>query len=80
MVQNISLNVLLHRDQTSLMRSYFLLRREPFGGMLIVIGHKSLFMHGTIVILPAVGRAYPFPEPDEEEIIVLGMLRFFFFF
>ena len=76
MVQNISLNVLLHRDQTSLMRSYFLLRREPSGGMLIVIGHKSLFMHGAIVILPAVGRAYPFPESDEEEIIVLGMLIF----
>jgi hypothetical protein len=30
-------------------------------------------VHGAIVILPVIGTTYPFPKPDEEEIIVLGM-------
>ncbi|PRQ52349.1 putative laccase [Rosa chinensis] len=29
-------------------------------------------VHGAIVILPALGTTFPFPEPDEEEIIVFG--------
>ncbi|KAA8522551.1 hypothetical protein F0562_013088 [Nyssa sinensis] len=29
-------------------------------------------VHGAIVVLPAVGTTYPFPEPDEEQIIVFG--------
>ncbi|CAL5400256.1 unnamed protein product [Camellia sinensis] len=29
-------------------------------------------VHGAIVILPVEGTTYPFPEPDEEQIIVLG--------
>lgn len=29
-------------------------------------------VHGAIVILPKVGVPYPFPDPDKEEIIVLG--------
>ncbi|KAI4389106.1 hypothetical protein MLD38_001368 [Melastoma candidum] len=29
-------------------------------------------VHGAIVVLPAEGTTYPFPEPDGEEIIVLG--------
>ncbi|KAI4320486.1 hypothetical protein MLD38_033963 [Melastoma candidum] len=29
-------------------------------------------VHGTIVVLPAEGTNYPFPEPDGEEVIVLG--------
>ncbi|XP_059624831.1 laccase-14-like isoform X2 [Cornus florida] len=29
-------------------------------------------VHGVIVVLPAVGTTYPFPKPDEEEIIVLA--------
>ncbi|KAL7245779.1 hypothetical protein ACSBR2_001002 [Camellia fascicularis] len=29
-------------------------------------------VHGAIVILPAEGTTYPFPEPDEEHVIVLG--------
>jgi hypothetical protein len=33
-------------------------------------------VHGAIIILPAIGSTYPFPKPDEEEIIVLGMLPF----
>jgi len=35
------------------------------------------YVHGAIVILPAIGTTYPFPKPDEEDIIVLGMLIFF---
>ncbi|KAK7857174.1 laccase-15 [Quercus suber] len=30
------------------------------------------YVHGAIVILPAIGTTYPFPKPDEEDIIVLG--------
>lgn len=30
-------------------------------------------VHGAIVILPSEGSSFPFPEPDEEDIIVLGM-------
>lgn len=30
-------------------------------------------MHGAIVILPKRGVPYPFPKPDREEIIVLGI-------
>ncbi|XP_062009175.1 putative laccase-9 [Rosa rugosa] len=29
-------------------------------------------VHGTIVVLPALGTTFPFPEPDEEESIVFG--------
>ncbi|XP_030511780.1 putative laccase-9 [Rhodamnia argentea] len=29
-------------------------------------------VHGAIVILPSEGSSFPFPEPDEEDIIVLG--------
>ncbi|KAI8013637.1 putative laccase-9 [Camellia lanceoleosa] len=29
-------------------------------------------VHGAIVILPAEGTTYPFPQPDEEQVIVLG--------
>ncbi|KAM5568349.1 putative laccase-9 [Rosa sericea] len=29
-------------------------------------------VHGAIVILPAVGTIFPFPQPDEDEIIVLA--------
>ncbi|GAB2285910.1 hypothetical protein Dimus_024760 [Dionaea muscipula] len=29
-------------------------------------------VHGAIVILPANGTSYPFPQPDHEEVIVLG--------
>lgn len=29
-------------------------------------------VHGAIVVLPANETSYPFPKPDEEEIIVLG--------
>ncbi|XP_030952105.1 laccase-14-like [Quercus lobata] len=31
-------------------------------------------VHGAIVILPAIGSTYPFPKPDDEEIIILGSL------
>ncbi|KAM3685807.1 hypothetical protein ACB098_11G150300 [Castanea mollissima] len=31
-------------------------------------------VHGAIVILPAIGTTYPFPKPDDEEIIILGSL------
>ncbi|KAM3759949.1 hypothetical protein ACB098_01G158200 [Castanea mollissima] len=30
------------------------------------------YVHGAIVILPAIGTTYPFPKPDDEDIIVLG--------
>uniref|UniRef100_A0A7N2LHP3 Plastocyanin-like domain-containing protein n=1 Tax=Quercus lobata TaxID=97700 RepID=A0A7N2LHP3_QUELO len=30
-------------------------------------------VHGAIIILPASGSTYPFPKPDEEEIIVLEL-------
>lgn len=29
-------------------------------------------VHGAIVILPSEGSSFPFPKPDEEDIIVLG--------
>ncbi|KAI4389108.1 hypothetical protein MLD38_001370 [Melastoma candidum] len=29
-------------------------------------------VHGAIVVLPAEGTTYPFPEPDGEEVIILG--------
>uniref|UniRef100_A0A5B7AIK0 Laccase n=1 Tax=Davidia involucrata TaxID=16924 RepID=A0A5B7AIK0_DAVIN len=29
-------------------------------------------VHGAIVVLPARGTTYPFPEPDEDEVLVLG--------
>ncbi|WKA10816.1 hypothetical protein VitviT2T_028370 [Vitis vinifera] len=29
-------------------------------------------VHGAIVVLPAAGTVYPFPKPDEEEVIVLA--------
>ncbi|KAK9906252.1 hypothetical protein M0R45_002679 [Rubus argutus] len=29
-------------------------------------------VHGAIVILPAVGTTFPFPEPDEDEVIVIA--------
>ncbi|KAI4387959.1 hypothetical protein MLD38_000341 [Melastoma candidum] len=29
-------------------------------------------VHGAIMILPALGTTYPFPEPDEERVIVLA--------
>ncbi|RVW11739.1 Laccase-2 [Vitis vinifera] len=35
-------------------------------------------VHGAIVVLPAAGTVYPFPKPDEEEVIVLGMSHNFF--
>lgn len=31
-------------------------------------------VHGAIVVLPAIGSSYPFPKPDGEEVLVLGML------
>ena len=34
-------------------------------------------VHGPIIILPALGTTYPFPQPYEEHTIVLG--TFFFF-
>ena len=41
-------------------------------------------VHGAIVVLPAAGTVYPFPKPDEEEVIVLGMshvsYKFFYTF
>ena len=36
-------------------------------------------VHGAIIILPASGSTYPFPKPDEEEIIVLGNVNIYFF-
>ena len=30
-------------------------------------------VHGAIVILPAMGTTFPFPQPDEYETIVVGM-------
>jgi laccase len=33
-------------------------------------------VHGAIVVLPALETTGPFPEPDEEQIIVLGMYYF----
>ena len=33
-------------------------------------------VHGAIVVLPAEGTTYPFPQPDGEEVIVLGMQIF----
>ena len=35
-------------------------------------------VHGAIVVLPAAGTVYPFPKPDEEEVIALGMSHNFF--
>jgi laccase len=35
-------------------------------------------VHGAIVILPSVGSTYPFPKPDEEEVVVLGMQIYVF--
>ncbi|GMP46179.1 hypothetical protein CsSME_00014438 [Camellia sinensis var. sinensis] len=32
----------------------------------------SYISHSAIVILPAEGTTYPFPQPDEEQVIVLG--------
>jgi laccase len=32
-------------------------------------------VHGVIVILPAVGTTFPFPEPDEDEVIVIGIYK-----
>ncbi|KAK9930404.1 hypothetical protein M0R45_027442 [Rubus argutus] len=29
-------------------------------------------VHGVIIILPAVGTTFPFPEPDEDEVIVIA--------
>jgi len=34
-------------------------------------------VHGAIVVFPVNGTTRPFPEPDEEEILVLGMLPLF---
>jgi laccase len=36
-------------------------------------------VHGAIVILPANGTAYPFPNPDGEQVIVFGMHIYIFF-
>ena len=44
MVQSTLHNAQLNQDQISLMRSYFLMRKKPFGGMHIVIGHDIVFM------------------------------------
>lgn len=30
-------------------------------------------VHGALVILPAEGTTYPFPKPDEEQVLVFGM-------
>ena len=35
-----------------------------------------VYVHGAIVILPTIGTTYPFPKPDDENIIILGMLIF----
>nr|POE81913.1 putative laccase-9 [Quercus suber] len=32
------------------------------------------YVYGAIVILPAIGTTYPFPKPDDEDIIILGSL------
>ncbi|KAL4650994.1 hypothetical protein ACB092_01G127100, partial [Castanea dentata] len=32
------------------------------------------YVHGAIVILPTIGTTYPFPKPDDEDIIILGSL------
>jgi len=37
-------------------------------------------VHGAIVVLPVNGTTRPFPEPDEEEILVLGMLYIYIIF
>ena len=37
-------NARLNQDQTLLMRSYFRMKKEHFGGMHIVIGHDIVFM------------------------------------
>lgn len=31
-------------------------------------------VHGAIIILPAVGTNYPYPQPDAQETIILGMI------
>ncbi|XP_050268549.1 putative laccase-9 isoform X3 [Quercus robur] len=33
-----------------------------------------VYVHGAIVILPTIGTTYPFPKPDDENIIILGSL------
>ncbi|KAM3695670.1 hypothetical protein ACB098_07G151000 [Castanea mollissima] len=32
------------------------------------------YVYGAIVILPTIGTTYPFPKPDDEDIIILGSL------
>ena len=44
MVQSTLHNAQLNQDQTLLTRSYFQMKKEPFGGMHIVIGHDIVFM------------------------------------
>ena len=36
-------------------------------------------VHGAIIILPTRGSTYPFPKPDEEEIVVLGNVNIFIY-
>ena len=35
-------------------------------------------MHGASVILPVKGRTYPFPKPNEEQVIVFGTQKIIF--
>ena len=40
-------------------------------------------VHGAMVILPANGTTYPYPEPDGQETLVIGVycaLKIFFFY
>ncbi|KAK9931522.1 hypothetical protein M0R45_018796 [Rubus argutus] len=53
------------------MKSYCLKKKELYGGMLIAIG-RELCVHGAIVILPAMGTTFPFPQLDEDETIVVA--------
>ncbi len=33
-------------------------------------------VHGVIIIYPAEGNSYPFPKPDAEEVLVIGIYLF----
>ena len=44
MIQSTLHNAQLNQDQTLLTRSYFQMKKEPFGGMHIVIGQDIVFM------------------------------------
>ena len=73
MVQSSSHSVQSSQEQISLTRWRLLRKKEPFGGMHAHSKWTRATVHGAIVVLPAAGTVYPFPKPDEEEVIVLGM-------